>query len=153
MGEITYVWTDGSNADFDNFYKITEEYYSQVVGGVQNRKGFVPYNVITDIKDVLIAYEDGAAIGCASFKEYSETEAEIKRVWVKPESRGKHLATELMRRIEQHAKDKGYGRVILQTRELMKDAVGLYEKLGYEKIDNYPPYDKLEGAVCFAKKL
>jgi hypothetical protein len=35
----------------------------------------------------------------------------------------------------------------------MKDAVGLYKKLGYKQIDNYPPYDKLDGAICFAKIL
>jgi hypothetical protein len=35
----------------------------------------------------------------------------------------------------------------------MSDAVRLYTKLGYYKIENYPPYDKLEGAICFAKKI
>ena len=29
----------------------------------------------------------------------------------------------------------------------MEDAVELYKKLGYTKIDNYPPYDKLDGAT------
>jgi ribosomal protein S18 acetylase RimI-like enzyme len=33
------------------------------------------------------------------------------------------------------------------------DAVGLYEKLGYERIKNYPPYDTMDNAVCFAKNL
>lgn len=106
-----------------------------------------------DVNDVLIAYENSIAIGCASFKDYSKTDAEIKRVWVQPECRGKHLATEMMKRIEQQAKYKGYKRTVLQTREIMTDAVGLYKKLGYLRIDNYPPYDILDGAVCFAKKL
>ena len=41
----------------------------------------------------------------------------------------------------------------LECREIMKDAVGLYTRLGYHLIAGYPPYDKLEGAVCFAKEL
>ena len=35
----------------------------------------------------------------------------------------------------------------------MIDAVRLYSKRGYYQIDNYPPYDKMEGAICFAKDL
>ena len=47
----------------------------------------------------------------------------------------------------------GFKRAILQTRPIMLDAVGLYEKRGYVLIDNYPPYDKLEGAICMALNL
>ena len=35
----------------------------------------------------------------------------------------------------------------------MTDAVKLYTVLGYHQIENYPPYDKLDDAVCFAKEL
>ena len=59
----------------------------------------------------------------------------------------------MMAQIEERASNDGYKRTILQTREIMEDAVGLYKKLGYTQIDNYPPYDKLDGAICFAKEL
>ena len=59
----------------------------------------------------------------------------------------------MMAQIEERASYDGYKRTILQTREIMEDAVELYKKLGYTKIDNYPPYDKLDGAICFAKEL
>ena len=35
----------------------------------------------------------------------------------------------------------------------MPDAVALYTKRGYTLIPNYPPYDQLDGAVCYAKIL
>jgi hypothetical protein len=35
----------------------------------------------------------------------------------------------------------------------MTEAVGMYTKRGYKLIENYPPYDKLVGAVCYAKEL
>ena len=154
MMKYTYEWTNGSNQAFENFHRITEEYYSQIVGGVQNRTSFIAYNVITDIKDVLMVYDDkGTPIACASFKKYSNEDAEIKRVWVEPEFRRNHIAYNMMIKIENRAKEKGYRRVILQTREIMKDAIGLYERLGYNRINNYSPYDKMDSAVCFAKKL
>ena len=153
MDMVEYTWTDGLNKDFEHFYQLTEAYYSKLVGGICNRKGFLPYNILNDIPDVLIAYMNGTAIGCAGFKEYSQTDAEIKRVWVQPEFRGKHIASDMMSQIENKIKNKGYKRAVLQTREIMTDAIRLYEKCGYFRVDNYPPYDHLDGAICFAKLL
>jgi GNAT superfamily N-acetyltransferase len=99
---------------------------------------------------VLLAYADEKPIGCAGLKRYSDRDVEIKRVWVEPEWRGKHIATSLMDLLEDKARQIGYKRAILQTRPIMPDAVGLYESRGYVLIDNYPPYDKLEGAICMA---
>lgn len=151
--DIRYEWTNGSDEAFQRFYRITEAYYSQVVGGLENRRGFVPYNALEDIQDVLIAYDGETPVACASFKRYCAADAEIKRVWVEPAWRGRHIATGLMARLEGRIREQGYERAILQTREAMADAVRLYTGLGYRRIENYPPYDRLDGAVCFAKAL
>ena len=66
--QIKYKWTDGNNRDFQRFYLSTEEYYSSLVGGVQNRKGFIPYNISESIGTVLIACIDDIAVGCAGLK-------------------------------------------------------------------------------------
>ena len=153
MGEITYTWTSVTNSDFQMFYQITEDYYSSLVGGVSKRKGFVPYNASAQIPDVLIAYDDGKAVGCAGLKRYDDKSTEIKRVWVQPEYRRQHIADKMMQLVEQKAKEQGFARVILQTRPQMTKAVGMYTKRGYKLIENYPPYDKLVGAVCYAKEL
>ena len=151
--KVVYKWTDGNSEDFQRFYSKTEEYYSSIVGGIRNREGFVPYNISANITRVLIAYVEGVPAGCVGLKTYSENEIEIKRLWVDPEYRGNHIADELMDRIEKRAKYFGYEKAILQTRPQMGAAVSLYLKRGYVLINNYPPYDKLEGAICFSKTL
>ena len=148
-----YKWTDGNDKDFRKFYLKTEEFYSSIVSGLKNREAFVPYNLSESISDVLIASVDGVAVGCAGLKAYSDSDVEIKRVWVDPEFRGNHISSAMMDALEQRAAELGFGRAILQTRPQMEAAVHLYTKRGYELIDNYPPYDKLEGAICFAKRL
>jgi N-acetylglutamate synthase-like GNAT family acetyltransferase len=153
MSELEFIWTDGNNEEFHRFYLETEDYYSSIVGGKKNREGFIPYNLSESISDVLLAYMDGVAVGCAGLKKYNDSDVEIKRVWVEPDYRGRHIATELMDRIEDKAREMGFKRAVLQTRPIMEDAVGLYEKRGYELIGNYPPYDKLEGAICMALNL
>ena len=151
--KIDYEWTDGSNEDFHKFYLKTEEFYSSIVGGLKNRTAFVPYNISESIPYVLIASVSDKAVGCAGLKAYSDSEVEIKRVWVDPEFRGNHISTAMMDALEKKALELGFNRAILQTRSQMEEAVHLYTKRGYVLIDNYPPYDKLEGAICFAKEL
>ena len=153
MEQIRFKWTDGSDEDFQRFYLATEEFYSSLVGGEKNRKGFIPYNISQNISIVVIAYIGKIAVGCAGLKKYDESDAEIKRVWVESDYRRNHIAVEMMKMIENKAKEQHFTRTILQTREAMTEAVALYEKMGYYLISNYPPYDKLEGAVCYAKDL
>ena len=151
--KVDYIWTNGNNEDFQKFYIKTEEFYSSIVGGLKNRAAFVPYNISVSITDVLITSVSGVAVGCAGLKAYSDSDVEIKRVWVDPEFRGNHISTAMMDALEKKALELGFNRAILQTRPQMEEAVHLYTKRGYVLIDNYPPYDKLEGAICFAKEL
>ena len=153
MDEAVYKCAGPTDDDFRRFYLITEAYYDSLVGGNSNRVGFVPYNISESIHDVLIAYINDKAVACAGLKKYNESDAEIKRVWVEPAYRGQHIASAMMELIEKKAYQQGFGRVILQTREIMTAAVSLYMNRGYYRTENYPPYDKLEGAVCLVKDL
>lgn len=148
-----YVWTDGCNEEFYNFSIHMEEYYNKMVGGSENRKSFIPYNALNDIYDVIIVYDNELAVACASFKEYDMNTVEIKRVWVNKEYRGLHISKKMMEMLEQRAKEKGYKRAVLQTREKCVEAVNLYQSIGYHLIENYPPYDKMKLAVCYGKNL
>ena len=69
--QVQYRWTDGNDEDFRRFYSKTEDYYSSLVGGIQNRQAFVPYKLSQAITDVIIAEAEGRAAGCAGLKEYS----------------------------------------------------------------------------------
>ena len=121
MSQIRYRWTNGQDADFQRFYSATEEYYSSIVGGVQNHRGFVPYNISENIACV-----DDMAVGCVGLKKYSEKDAEIKRVWVEPEYRRQYIAEEMMKMLEELAIKMQFQRTVLQNREAMREAVSLY---------------------------
>ncbi len=102
---------------------------------------------------MLMVYDGEKPVACGSFKEYNRGTAEIKRIWVSPGYRGRHISKEIMARLEGKARELGYRRLILQTREACMEAVALYEATGYEKIPNYPPYHEMQLAVCYAKEI
>ena len=88
---LRFTWTDGNDKVFRDFYLITEAYYSRIVGGEENRRQFIPYNLSSAVEDVLLVYRNGTPVGCAGLKRYSDTDVEIKRVWVEPACRGRHV--------------------------------------------------------------
>ena len=153
MENLRLVWTDGNDPDFRRFYADTEQFYNEIAGGAEKRQAFIPHNLSGSIPDAVIAYAGDNAAGCCGLRPYSEDAVEIKRLWVDPACRGRGIAGRIMEAVEARARKLGFERAILQTRPSMKAAVALYTRRGYRQIPNYPPYDKLEGAVCMGKLL
>lgn len=67
-------------------------------------------------------------------------EGELTRLAVHPAARGKGIARLLCSQVEEHCRTKGHSRVFLTTGGWMKQAIGLYDALGYDrgKLLQYP---------------
>ena len=64
----------------------------------------------------------------------------MKRLYLRPQFRGKGLGRALAERIIAEARQIGYQRMRLDTVEpVMKDAVAMYRKLGFKEIAPYSP--------------
>lgn len=80
-------------------------------------------------------------------------EAEIKRVYLAPAWRGRGLASLLLQHLETRAARGGFTRLRLETGARQIQALALYQRQGYSRTPNYPPYlDNLD-SICFAKNL
>lgn len=118
--------TNGQDKDFIQLCHALDRFLNELTGGEENRGQYIPYNTLDDIHDVLVAYENNTPIGCASFKRYDDKSAEVKRVFVKEEYRGKHIGLQLMESLEQMARDKGYSYFIPESGEPLVAAMRLY---------------------------
>ncbi|SHH06698.1 GNAT family N-acetyltransferase [Massilia sp. CF038] len=75
---------------------------------------------------------EGAALGCGAIvikPEYGE----IKRMYIRPQARGKGLARALIETLESKAAGQGCRTFMLETGPTMAEALKLYERLGYQK--------------------
>ena len=99
------------------------------------------------------AYDNDIPVGSASFKKYDDENAEVKRVFVKEEYRGQGISNELMKMLEQRAREKGFKYFILESGEPLVSAMALYRKIGYKVIPNYGQYVDMEESICMKKKL
>jgi putative acetyltransferase len=74
---------------------------------------------------------DGAPIGCGAIvikPEYGE----IKRMYVRPTARGQGVARKLIESLEAKAEQRGCRTFMLETGPTMREALILYERLGYQ---------------------
>lgn len=150
---MDYVYTNGKNEDFVMLCGMLDDHLNDIVGGKKQREKYAQYNTLGDIHDVIVAYDDKKPVACASFKRYGEGIAEVKRVFVREEYRGRGISKEMMAALEEKAKEKGYLSLILETGELLKAAIGLYRKSGYRVIENYGQYAGMRESVCMRKDL
>jgi len=88
---------------------------------------------------LLVEYE-GQLAACVALHKLDTEICEMKRLYLRPQFRGKGLGRVLAHRIITEARQIGYRRMRLDTVEpVMKDAVAMYRKLGFREI---PPYCK-----------
>ncbi|WP_242204333.1 GNAT family N-acetyltransferase [Aestuariivivens insulae] len=148
---VNIVRTDASNNDFIYLVKQLNEYLKVVDG--EDHGFYNQYNNIDVIKHVVVAYNNGKAVGCGSFKNFDKQTVEIKRMFTLPESRGQQVATQILGALELWTKELGYSHCILETGKRQVEAVSFYNKNKYQIIPNFGPYKGISNSICFKKEL
>ena len=97
-----------------------------------------------------IALSDGNVAGCVALRKLDDERCELKRLYVRPEYRGQHIAAKLMDRIIGDARSAGYSSMYLDTLPELAAAVRLYEKYGFEYTECYN--DSPSEKTLFMKK-
>ena len=101
----------------------------------------------------LVVRDGGRAVACGGICRFDETRAELKRMYVVPDARGRGLGRRVLVELEVEARRLGYRALVLETGDLQEAALGLYVSAGFERIPCYPPYDSRELSLCFEKAL
>ena len=98
----------------------------------------------------VVALGDGRPVAGGGVRAYGDA-AEIKRMWVDGGWRGAGLGSRLLRHLEDVARGLGHTRVRLDTNETLVDAIAMYERSGYARIERYN--DNPYATHFFAKSL
>ncbi len=114
---------------------------------------YAQFNKIDKIREVVVAYENNQVVGCGAFKEYLPQVAEIKRMYVRENLRGRGFAGKILAELETWAKELNFAECVLETGLKQPEAIALYQKSGYEIISNYGQYEGIENSVCMKKLL
>ncbi len=82
--------------------------------------------------------QDGNVVGGGGVAPLKCSEAgicELQKMYFLPTARGKGMAKKLALIAMNHAREQGFTRCYLETTAFLKEAIALYEHLGFEHID------------------
>lgn len=143
-----------TNSDYQNFRELVALLDADLaIRDGAEHSFYAQFNKIDKIREVVVAYENETAVGCGAFKEYSANVAEIKRMFVRPENRGRGIAGKILTELETWAKELNFSECILETGIKQPEAIRLYQKSGYQTIPSYGQYLNIENSVCMKKSI
>jgi len=135
---LEYAQSLGFSLCFQNFDKELAE---------------LPGDYIPPEGRLLLAEYGGQLAACVALHKLEPCICEMKRLYLRPQFRGKGLGRVLAERIIAEARQIGYQRMRLDTVEpVMKDAVAMYRKLGFTEIAPYRP-NPIAGAMYMELEL
>lgn len=144
------VRTTSDNHDFQYLTRLFDTYLIDIDG--DEKDFFAQFNQIY-FENVIVCYEDNIPVGCGAIKPYDLNTGEIKRMFVHPDHRKKGIALAVLQELEVWAKEFHFTSCILETSFKLKNAIALYEKVGYRQIPRYGQYADVESSVCMRKNI
>ena len=142
--------TTSENEDFKHLTKLFDNYLVDIDG--DEKDFFAQFNQVY-INNVVVFYANEIPLGCGAFKEFDTETAELKRMFVLPEARGKGIASKILIELENWAKETSYKACVLETSQKLENAITLYRKFGYQDIPNYEQYVGVKTSMCMKKKF
>ena len=97
---------------------------------------------------LILALDGEEIVGCVALREFDKDICELKRLYVKKESRGKGIGKLLTEKVIDEAISIGYSRMRLDTIDNMTQAMTLYRSMGFKEINAYRE-NPIEGARYF----
>lgn len=148
--EMDIRFVSSSSEDFRALAFELDQYYFSLVGDIQHR--YAQVNRPENMNGLAVVYDAGVPIACGAWKRVDEKTAEIKRIYVRPAHRRRHVASGLILALEAHAAESGFRQFILETASNTDSSHQLYLSLGYKIIDYYGSPAGAENCLCFYKE-
>jgi putative acetyltransferase len=148
---IQYLRSAYSDPDFLLLVEALDQEF--VVRYPSLKNTFHKLNAMNENARVILAYADDKPVACGAFRPYAQKVIEIKRMYTLPSFRNRGIGGNVLRELEQWAREEGFTEAILETGIHQPEAMAAYRKAGYRSIPNFPPYENVEISRCFGKKL
>ncbi len=111
------------------------------------------HNVAQNGVTFVVIWQNDEPVGCGAIRPMDDESVEVKRMYVAPQARGQGLSKQILAKLESLALAQGYNKTRLETGIRQPEAIGLYEKAGYQPIPCFGVYANEPMSRCYEKKL
>lgn len=118
-----------------------------------NRFGYSADKLIQQGVAFFVTRQDGAPAGCGGVQFYGMEYGELKRMFVRPQFRGLGLGKLMLEHLEGHTRKHNIPLLRLETGIYQKEAIVLYERMGYRTCPPFGEYTTSPLNMFFEKKI
>lgn len=129
-----------------------EEYLTPLYP-VESRHGFSVEKLIRENVAFFVLRQAGTPAGCGGIKLFDTDYGEIKRMYVRPRFRGLGLSRLLLNHLADYALAQGVSLLRLETGIYQTEAIGLYERWGFEQIPPFGDYKEDPLSLFYEKRI
>jgi len=119
----------------------------------QSRHAFSVEKLLREQVVFFVTWYDGKLAGCGGIKMFGTEYGEVKRMFVRPEFRGKGLGKLMLEHLTLYAVRQGVNVVRLETGIYEVEAIGLYERCGFQRRAPFGEYVEDPMSVYFEKQV
>lgn len=148
---VKIIKTESGNSDFQMLVKLLDA--DLAIRDGAEHAFYAQFNKTDKLRYVIVLYNDAVPVACGAIRELSDEIMEIKRMFVQPDYRRQGFAQMVVNTLEAWAQELGYMKCVLETGKNQPEAIQLYQKIGFQVIENYGQYAGVENSVCMQKKL
>src|SRR5712691_8905971 len=152
MRELVFVEMDPATPEAANLLSaldgdLLERYPGSPIHGIE------PVEFRAGGGVFLIGKLDGVGVACGALRPLSDSAAELKRMFVRRDERGKGFGRATLAALEKIATQRGFQIIRLETGVNQPEAIGLYESMGYHRIPCFGEHISDHRSRCFEKAL
>jgi ribosomal protein S18 acetylase RimI-like enzyme len=118
-----------------------------------SRHGFSVEKLLREGVAFFLLRAEGTPVACGGIKLFGTDYGELKRMYVRPQFRGRGFGKLMLDHLAEHARQHGVSLLRLETGIHQREAIGLYERMGFRRVPPFPPYREDPLSRCYEKKL
>jgi putative acetyltransferase len=118
-----------------------------------SRHGFSVEKLLREEVAFFLLRAEGTPAACGGIKLFGTDYGELKRMYVRPRVRGRGFGKLMLDHLADYARQQGISLLRLETGIHQREAIGLYERMGFQRIPPFPPYRRDPLSRCYEKRL
>jgi GNAT superfamily N-acetyltransferase len=119
----------------------------------ESRHGYAVEKLLAENVAFFLIRDDGVAAGCGGIKLVGTEYGELKRMYVRPQFRGRRFGERLIDHLAEYARSHSIDTLRLETGIHQHAAIALYERVGFTPIPPFGPYRADPVSRCYEKRI
>lgn len=112
-----------------------------------------PAEVVEGWGRFVVVRVDGVPMGCGAVRRLPDGRAELKRIYVRPEMRGRGLVQVLLDAVEARAAEAGFDTLYLVAGDRQPEAVAAYRREGFVDTAPWGRWVDIPQAICMMRPI